>query len=369
MTTDRVVPGFVYRHRYLAKQLLAFINRHAPAFLSRKLSSIAGKVSFRVVPEYQGETLPPIFHYWSRRNVAPLLARFGYDSPDGLYFSEIRKWADSSGSDEVSIASFGSGAGALELDLLARLKAVGVNANILCIDFNRHLKERAEKAATERGLNGNFRFLVADCNSVGASVVGRHQIIIVNQFFHHVENMEGFCSMLRQVLEPGGAALTCDVVGRNGHALWPSVSERVQAVWEKLSPDRQFDRYFSARKRRYISVDHSAYSNEGIRAQDVVCELVKHFDFELFLTYGGAVMPFVERRVGFNFDPENSDDRAFIDQVADADNAAIDSGVYPASNMIAVLRHAGMGGAMKHFPIDPSMHIKATRSELARTLA
>lgn len=134
------------------------------------------------------------------------------------------------------------------------------------------------------GLHDCFQFLVADCNSVHSA--GKHDLIIVNQFFHHVGNIEMFCPLLKRSLHPSGALLTCDVAGRNGHMLWPSIDRHVQLAWNSLAEEKRHDRHFGSRQNRYVSIDHAAYSDEGVRAQDVVAGLSETFDFETFVTYG-----------------------------------------------------------------------------------
>jgi hypothetical protein len=132
-----------------------------------------------------------------------------------------------------------------------------------------------------------------------------------------------------------------------------------------MRPGQRFDRYFAREQPAYVAVDHSAYSNEGIRAQDVVGALLGHFDFELFLSFGARIVPFVERRVGFNFSAEDPDDREFIDAVALADDSSLAAAEYPGSNMIAVLRHKGRAALSIHDPVSPEEHVRLTLREAA----
>ena len=106
-----------------------------------------------------------------------------------------------------------------------------------------------------------------------------------------------------------------------------------------LPAAQRFDRYYMERRERYAPVDHAAYSNEGVRARDVVECLLAGFDFERFLAFGGAIMPFVERRIGFNFDPSSAEDAASSTAWRRSTTSGSRPGTYPASNMIAVLRH------------------------------
>ena len=358
----RACADFVYRHRRLGKRALALSRGLLSEASSRRLAGLAERIAFWAVPEYQGDTLPPIFHYWSNRHVAPVLARFGCQSPEDLYFRLICEHA-AAHPGPVSVASFGSGAATLELELLAKLRSLGLDVRFSCFGLNRHLEAKAQAAAGAMGLADRFEFRLVDCDRIDRA--GTHDILIVNQFLHHVRNIEGFCAMLRRSLALHGAVLTCDVVGRNGHVPWPSVYRQVQSNWRSLRAEQRFDRHFGVRRDAYEPVDHAAYSNEGVRAQDVVAGLAREFAFEVFITYGAAVMPFVERRIGFNLDPDNPDDRAFIDRIADEDAEAIATARYPASNMIAVLRHPDHTRPKRHFPIDPQTHIRLTLAELA----
>ena len=356
------VHDLVYRHRRVVKQALAAANRVLPSTVARRLRMLAEQVAFRVVPEYQGETLPPIFHYWSGSRLAPWLARFGLSSPEDLYYTEIFRRAKELGGG-VRIASFGAGACSLEISLAAALSERGISPQIECIDLNASLLNSARARAQALGLSERMRFTVADCNRPLARA--GLDVIVINQFLHHVEDLEVFCTNLHAALAPDGILLTSDIIGRNGHVPWPAVDNVIQAYWKELAPTRTHDRHFGKRQPRYVAVDHSAYSNEGIRAQDIVACLSQSFEFETFLTFGAAIIPFVERRIGFNFDHDDAADLDFINRVADVDEAAIASGAYPASNMVAALRHRGRAKTRRFDPVSPERHVEMTRIQLA----
>lgn len=207
-------------------------------------------------------------------------------------------------------------------------------------------------------------FAVYDCNKLPDSLIG--DIIIVNQFFHHVEELEAFCEGLSKALAPEGRLLSSDVVGRNVHLLWPDTEAAVQRFWADLPQEKRMDRYYGKAHRIYRPVDHAAYSNEGVRAQDVVGCLADQFEFEVFYTFGGSVMPFVERRIGFNFDPANPDDQSFIDRIHEEDARALSDQEYPAVNMIAAMRHRGHARRRVFVPVSPSEHVRLTRSQRAK---
>lgn len=353
----------VYRHRLLGKRLLSTANRVLPAWAARQLSAAAEQVAFRVVPAYQQDTLPPIFHYWSERHLQPRLARLGFESPADFYYAAIRDFS-ARHPGPVAVLSLGSGACALELDLAERLRADGSLAVIECVDFNAALMRQAQAAAVARGLEPWLRFTVRDCARIAD--LGRKGVIIVNEFFHHVADLESVCTQLRELLLPEGSLVSFDVIGRNGHQLWPAVDAVVQRYWAELPAGQRHDAYFDRTQPRYLSVDHAAYSNEGVRAQDVVACLLREFDAELFLTFGAAVMPFIERRIGFNFERGRPEDAAFIDRIADEDEANLRARAYPASNMILRLRHRGQAGAAVFDPVSPQEHVALTETQKRR---
>jgi SAM-dependent methyltransferase len=261
----------------------------------------------------------------------------------------------------VRVLNLGTGAASMEIALARQAKAAGVPAQFTCVDFNARLLKQAAHAARVEGVDDCMTFAVRDCNQSFA--LPPQDVIIVNQFFHHVEELETFCRSLRASLAPDGVLLSSDIVGRNGHQLWPDVEREVQGIWATLPTAQRYDRHYGSVQKHYRSVDHAAWSNEGVRAQDVVSCLLAVFDFELFFTFGGSIVPFIERRVGFNFSADREEDRQLIDRVQAQDAAALLDQRYPAANMIAALRHQGMVCAPVYQPISPRQHVELTRQQ------
>lgn len=351
---------FIYRHRLVGKRAIAFLARALPASASRRLRAMAERVAFSVTPQYQADTLPPIFHYWSGRFLEPSAQRLGVGSPEAFFLDHIRRRALGS-PQTVRVLSTGTGACAMEVGLAELLQAEGLRVQITCLDFNPALMRSAAALAHERGVDALMRFVTCDCNQ--PFELEPQDVIIVNQFFHHVTELEIFCRSLRSSLAPHGILLSSDIIGRNGHQLWPDVETVVQQTWATLLPAQRYDRHFDAVPEHYRPIDHAAYSNEGVRAQDVVACLLDEFDFELFFSFGAAIVPFIERRIGFNFDPSLERDRAVIERVHSLDAAALEAGSYPAANMIASLRHKGLTTQAMYEPISPQRHVELTRQQ------
>lgn len=127
--------SFIYQHRLHAKRAIAVLARVLPARASRRLLALAERVAFNVTPQYQGETLPPIFHYWSANFLAPAARRLGIDSPESFFLEHIRRRAGNLAT-PVKVLSIGTGSCSMEIDLAARLQADEIAVKIVCIDFN-----------------------------------------------------------------------------------------------------------------------------------------------------------------------------------------------------------------------------------------
>lgn len=75
----------------------------------RWLLLAAERVAFRLTPQHQAETLPPIFLHWAGRHVRPLFERFGANSLEDMYFTEIVRWQAQRPGRGCAIASLGAG--------------------------------------------------------------------------------------------------------------------------------------------------------------------------------------------------------------------------------------------------------------------
>lgn len=356
------IAGFAYRNRIVAKRLVGALGGLLPHPLGRRLRKLAEIMAFRVTPGYQGDTLPPIFHYWSERHLRPLLQARGYESPEDFYLKQLRAEAGRVPA-PLRVVSLGTGACSLEIRLAVELRKLGLGCSFTCVDINRSLLESGEREATAAGVRDAMQFETADARRGIASLDA--DVVIANQIFHHLEDLEDTVAEIRRCLGSGGLLLTSDIVGRNGHLLWPSVERVVQERWSELPQDKRFDRFTNRSPARYRAENHAAYSNEGVRAQDITRVLLDCFDFELFLTYAGSIIPFVERRVGFNFDPACSADRRFIDRIAVDDYRAIARGDYPATNMLAALRPRGRVREHDFHPVSPQAHVSMVAREIA----
>lgn len=354
------VQRFIYRHRRVGQQAVALASRVLPQAASRRVRAMADRVVLGGGPACAG--LPPIFAYWSRTWLAPQAGPLDVESPERFYLNRIREAAHDGST--VNVLSVGPGSGSLEIKLAMALRAEGVPLRMTCADVNPRLMRAGSDLARNCGVAECMRFVTLDC--AHPFELPGHDVVIVNQFLHNVQTLETLVRSLAASMQPDGVLLGTDVIGRNGHLLWPDAAALVESIWEQLPEAKRMDRHFGRVQASYRPIDHAACANQGVRAQDVVEALSEVFDFELFFTYGGAIMPFVGHRLGFNFDPANPADTALIDRIHLLDAAALAEERYPASNMVAALRLKGRARSPRCLSVTPQRHLELVREQCAK---
>jgi hypothetical protein len=165
-------------------------------------------------------------------------------------------------------------------------------------------------------------------------------VYFANHSLHHVVELESLFSQVAASLAGDGALVVNDMIGRNGHRRWPEAAEIVDALW-RVAPSRyRYNHYLGRTDPAYPDDDCSAEGFEGVRAQDILPLLLKSFYPEIYVTFANVVDPFVDRVYGPNFDPEDPQDVAFIEQVARIDDAAIDLRLTTPTHLIGTFRTA-----------------------------
>ena len=164
-----------------------------------------------------------------------------------------------------------------------------------------------------------------------------YDAVIANQSLHHVVNLEGLFDQVKRSLRPGGQFLISDMIGRNGHQRWPEALAVIHEFWRELPPSYRFNRLVGYYEELYQSWDCSTQGFEGVRSQDILPLLLDRFHFRLFVGYGNAIDPFIDRVFGCHFDPAAEWDRSFIDQVHRRDDEELIAGHLKPTHMIAVV--------------------------------
>lgn len=316
------------------RRLGAAIIERSPGPLAYYLRSTAERFAFLLGSS--SAELPPIFHYWSHNYLLPKLVSVGCSSSQDLFAQKIAKRAIEKNG-HVRCLSLASGRSDLEIDITKRVLATGENRfTMVCTDLNSALLRIGKRASKEAQVAEHFEFRAIDINSELRSETS-FDIVIANQCLHHFIQLEDIFDTVYKLLHPEGEFLVTDVIGRNGHQLWPEALEKFEVFWHELPAKYRYDHTQRVTRNEYVNYNHANVGFEGIRAQDILKLLNERFSFSEFVPFGCITMPFVERRFGWNFDPSEGYDVDFIDRVAKKDDELIAQGILKPTQLIGVL--------------------------------
>jgi SAM-dependent methyltransferase len=281
--------------------------------------------------------LPAIFHYWSRRYVLPKFLTCGIADLDELFLSYLLAACRSEPRREQIVVSLGAGNCDLEVRLAARARARGVgNFRCHCLDLNPAMVERGRQLARREGLIDRFSFEVVDVDEWQPS--GHVSICIANHSLHHLIRLERLFAGIRDALGDRGVLLVNDMIGRNGHLRWPEALAYVEKIWRRLPLRYKVNHQLRRVEERFDDWDCSQEGSEGIRAEDILPLLIAYFHFDTFIAFGNVIDVFVDRSFGPNFNPDEPRDVAWIDQIAELDEALLDAGRVKPTHLVAALR-------------------------------
>lgn len=282
--------------------------------------------------------LPPIFHYWSHTYLRPIIEHvFGVPAFSEVYANEFTRVFDATGARRA--ASLGSGDAWLEVEIAKLMRANGVRDFVIeCVELSDHLIERGVLRAAEAGVSEHVIFRQVDLNSWRPDQ--QFGAFMASQSLHHFVNLEAIFDFVQEMMAPQGSFTSNDTIGRNGHLRWPETRAIVDYFWEGLPEEYKYNH---ALKRfespRFMDWDCSGEGFEGIRAQDILPELVKRFGFTHFAGWGGITDPFTDRSFGHNYSDQNPDHLAFIDRLELTNSAMLDVSFIKPTQMCAIMVH------------------------------
>lgn len=299
-------------------------------------SRIASQIAQYATVENMHAALSDINTYWkkshhSNRFHSTTQAKNHID----LYAQAIKRGIENSGN--IRVVSIGSGDGMVEVQVAQRLEVLGVT------DYEFHLlelspiqNERAQKKVKDANLSGTVLTFETDLNTWAATTT--YGAAMAHHSLHHVVELEHLFDQVKTALDDGGVFATFDIIGRNGHMRWPETYTVVNALWHSLPAEKQKHSVLKWSSEDYRDHDCSTQGFEGIRAQDILPELLKRFEFQTFYAWGGLTDVFVGRGYGPNFDPAEPADRRFIDLVDELNEALLENGTIKPTTLCAVMQ-------------------------------
>lgn len=346
------------------KALFRAVSRYLPDGARLRLQSLAERVIFRFTSDVH--ELPPIFHYWSNRYLRPQFEAFGFSSPDAFFLTQLLAYPKREST--LRILALGSGRADLELKIAQGLLAAGISDfQLVGIDLTEHAVRDARTRADMQNLSKHCRFVQGDLNTW--KTTEHYDVVLANHCLHHVVNLEGLFDQVRRCLMPtNGAFLVADMIGRNGHQLWPESLSEVRHFWRQLPPKKRLDRATGKIEAEFVNYDCSKIGFEGIRAQDILSLLIDRFEFKLFLPYAGIVVPLIERRTGWNFSVDNPQDLAFVDRMAAREQELFANLAIKPTQMLASMRPECRPGINKNDSSHMGIPLNSTQTDDACVL-
>ncbi len=280
--------------------------------------------------------LPAIFHYWSNKYLRPMLEEYGFSNPDQFFVKYLIEAANRTGSVEPKFLSIGSGNCDTEVRLALLLKQAGLQVfTIECLELSPAMLARGQIDALAQGVAEHFLFTVTDFNCWQARY--KFDAVLANQSLHHVLELEHLFDAIKIALLPAGLFISSDIIGRNGHMRWPESFAVVNRFWLELPHSYRYNRQLRRHEALFRNWDCSSEGFEGIRAQDVLPELIKRFNFKLFIAASSVVDVFIDRAFGHHFDVAQAWDLDFIDRLHAYDEQALLSGELTPTRFLGVM--------------------------------
>lgn len=298
------------------------------------LQTLAERVIFRLTSEVHD--LPPIFHYWSNRYLRPRFEKHGFSSPNDFFFHQLVGLSRTVS--PMRILALGSGRADLELTIAHGLIGAGFSNFIIHgIDLTRHAVDDARRKAHAQGLGAHFVFAQGDLNTWKTEE--KYDAVLANHCLHHVVQLESLFAQVKRCLsDSNGLFLVADMIGRNGHQLWPEALVEVRNFWRELPPAKRLDRATGCVEPEFVNYDCSKVGFEGIRAQDILSLLVEYFEFEMFLPHCSFVTALIERRTGWNFNVNDPLDLDFVDRLEAQEQLLMKELKVKPTQMLAAMR-------------------------------
>ncbi len=219
--------------------------------------------------------------------------------------------------------SLGCGFGNLERDLAGR----GLVESVDAYDIAHGAIEQARRLAAELGLSG-LRYQVADLERA-AFPEGDVDVVFAHSSIHHVEQLEAVFDQVERMLKPGGVFHLWEFVGPTRFQ-WTDAqialtNQMLDGLSERLrrQPNgRPRPRQTRPTLAQMIKADPS----EAIRSADILPLLRGRFDIIEERPLGGALLHLALGEITQNFDPADASDRAVLERLFAAEDAAMADG-------------------------------------------
>ncbi len=280
--------------------------------------------------------LPDIAHYASNQYLMSLFQeKCGFNSFDELivrYINQLKK----SRNRQIKVVSLGSGNCDTEINLIINNN---LDCHFTCYEVNPQMLQRGRDLAKEKNISNQIKFIESDINKFELNE--KFDLVIAHHSLHHFENLEHIFDQVDRSMADNSFFIIHDMIGRNGHKYWDDTLDVVNRIWSILPIELKYNHLLKKIEHHRVQRDCSMFCNEGIRAQDILPLLDKHFDFEVFASFYAIANRFIDRDFGHNFKKDNPLHKSYIDMILQLDHYLCQNQLLKPTQMIAVLTKKG----------------------------
>ncbi|WP_164273816.1 hypothetical protein [Stenotrophomonas sp. B1-1] len=317
----------------------AFPSTAVAALIGRAWTRLVSPIATGATQQHaqatrHGRCIGRLHGLWHRNHLAPHLALFGLGTPGDLYLREARGLASQLNRRLHILYAGDHGAG---LGRPLELLHSGLAEQVTLLAASHRCARQLRVAAEALGMADDF-FIVTP--EQPHSSKHAHDLVVLDQWRPAHMDAPTLCSLLDRVLsEQGMIAWTGSIGCRQG--TWPAIEQQICSQLDALG--MQDPR--PARAAR-------ASPDPACQPADLVAALGKHFQFELFHTYGGAVVSYVETPLATTL-AAHEDTEVLLASIDRYDRQCLQERMYPPTRVLATLRRSVHARMRQHVPLSP----------------
>jgi SAM-dependent methyltransferase len=230
--------------------------------------------------------------------------------------------AHAAGRRAMRALSLGSGTGSREIGL-AR---TGAFARIDGVDSSRARVAYAAGRSREAGFDGVVSYVAADAARAGLAP-GSYDVVIAEQFLHHVSPLAPMLARIRELLGPGGLFIFNEYVGPARFQWTEAQLAAVNALLAEL-PARYRARWKSGTLKRRMhppgKLAVALYDRTEARDSSSILPRVREaFDVIELKGYGGAVLQPLFSDIAFNFLAKDRETARWLERCFETEDALL----------------------------------------------
>lgn len=225
-------------------------------------------------------------------------------APD--FAGRLRRMSACRGGRPLRMLALCAGEASIEGRLLAQ---AGVPVELCIVDVNAGLLEQAVLRMPPTVVVDR---VLGNANDIGPQL-GVFDIVDITSGLHHLVELERVLGAIARMLRPDGEFwLIGEQVGRNGNRLWPEAAVLADRIFSSWPASKRLNRNTGKVDDSLPRVDFSSACFEGIRSQDILDQVSRHFlQVDCYLR-NAFLWRLVDMAYAANFDLASEADRDLL---------------------------------------------------------